>query len=425
MDSVNNVDIGFLVISVVIAAVLFGVGAVANRFYRDRIFKGLVPGMVPLPGTPADDEKVKGRSREYSGEVAVAFSPPRGLRPGLVGTIVDGVAEMRDLSATIVDLAVRGHVRIEAVDTDQRRVDDPTKRARDWQITKVVPAPSDKLTGFERDVMSSLFDVQHGPHLVMMRAQLMGQDFVGHTSEQPSSILMSEWVRTRGASVRQLRDSLYEQTVANGWYDKRPDARGFGCLGTLGIVAALAFCGLILLAQFTVWTLIASGLIVGSALWLRARLKPRVPRTALGTAAQIQALGFKKYLETAEADQFKTEEAAGIFSRYLPYAIVFGVAGHWAKVFGEVREEALAAGGPDILEGLIWFDLLGGDTLLFGGLSMLDGGFADLFDGGGLDALGELGAGIGDIGDVAGGLGDFAGGVGDFVSGIDFGDFDF
>ena len=42
---------------------------------------------------------------EYSGEVAVAFNPPKGVRPGLAGTVVDGKPETRDVIATIVDLA--------------------------------------------------------------------------------------------------------------------------------------------------------------------------------------------------------------------------------------------------------------------------------------------------------------------------------
>lgn len=423
----ENIDLGFLVISVLISAVLFGVGAVANRFYRDRIFAGLIPGMVPLAGTKAAEGKVQGRSREYSGEVAVAFAPPKGMRPGLVGTIVDGKAEMRDLSATIVDLAVRGHVHIEAVDTDQSRVDDPTEKARDWRVTKVVPAPADALSPFEQVVMSSLFeprDPRRALGSIVVPQHLVRQGLgQTHDPADTDSILMSEWVRTRGSQIRALRDSLYNQTVANGWYEKSPEHAGFGCLGTLGFVVALGFAALMVLANPSVWTILSAGLVVGSSLWLRSRLKPRVPRTALGTAAQIQALGFKKYLATAEASQFKVEEAAGIFSRYLPYAIVFGVAGHWSKVFGEIRELALETNGYDILDGLIWFDLLGGDNLLFGSMAMLgDGGFADLFDGGGLDMLG---GGLADIGDLAGGLGDFASGVGDFVGSIDFGDFDF
>ena len=54
----------------------------------------------------------------------------------------------------------------------------------------------------------------------------------------------------------------------------------------------------------------------------------------------VQAEGFKQYLTTAEADQIRFEEGIDVFSRYLPYAVVFGVAERWAKLF-----EQLAAQG--------------------------------------------------------------------------------
>ena len=56
-------------------------------------------------------------------------------------------------------------------------------------------------------------------------------------------------------------------------------------------------------------------------------------RTAEGSAVLAQSEGFKQYLVTAEANQIKWEEAQDIFSRYLPYAIVFGVASQWAGTF--------------------------------------------------------------------------------------------
>ena len=39
----------------------------------------------------------------------VEFAPPEGMRPGQVGTLVDEQANTLDVSATIVDLAVRGY----------------------------------------------------------------------------------------------------------------------------------------------------------------------------------------------------------------------------------------------------------------------------------------------------------------------------
>ena len=67
-------------------------------------------------------------------------------------------------------------------------------------------------------------------------------------------------------------------------------------------------------------------------------------RTARGTALLAQAKGFRTYLETAEANQIRFEEGQDVFSRYLPFAIVFGVAKRWAKVFAQ-----LAASGASVV----------------------------------------------------------------------------
>lgn len=381
----TSIELGFLAVAIVVGGLLLTVGALAGRFYRDRIFAGLTPGLIPAPGQNAPVVKV-GPGREYSGEVAVAFSPPKGLRPGQVGTIVDGKAEMRDLTATIVDLAVRGWLRIEAVDTDETR-----KKARDWIVTPVDShSGSDRLNTAERILYKSLTS--------------SGNDADG--------ILMSWWVKRDRDSFKEAQQALYRNTVDQGWYAKDPQASGGGCLKVLGVVALAFYCLLMFLVAFSVWTVLSAAILIGAAVFMSRRLTRRVPRTALGTAVMIQALGFKKYLATAEADQFDFEEAAGIFSRYLPYALVFGVAEHWGKVFGEVAQRSHEAGGPDLLDSLMWMDLG------MGGLHTM----ALIADG--IGAIADIGDVFNGIGDLADGLGGFVEGVGDFISGIDL-DFDF
>lgn len=381
-------EIGYLAIAVVVGAVLFGVGAIANRFFHDRIFVGLTPGLTPALGTTVPVAKVQ-PGREYSGEVAVAFSPPRGLKPGLVGTIVDGEAEMRDITATIVDLAVRGWLRIETVDQQPERVADPKRKARDWRVTPQHPVPAnDRLDPFESRLLESLLSMPGAAE----------------------GVLMSAWTRARSGEIRGLQNDLYQQTVANGWYDNDPRSTSGGCLRTIGIVLLIGYCLLMFVSVFSLWTILAAAILVVAASFAGRRLKVRTPRTALGTAAMIQSLGFKKYLATAEAEQFSFEEAAGIFSRYLPYALVFGVADHWAKVFGDVAQASHDVGGPELLDTLIWMDFT--SDLAFGGLSMLtDGGLDGLFD------ISDLADGLGG---VAEGVGGFVEGVGDFISDLDF-----
>ena len=176
--------------------------------------------------------------------------------------------------------------------------------------------------------------------------------------------------------VRGVVDAMYLETVEHGWYPQPPKR---GKLETF-------FFG-------------------------------RVPRTADGTAVRIQTLGFKKYLETAEAKQIKHEERMGQFSRYLPYALVFGVAEHWAKVMGEIVQlaklDAAAQGTGDVMTGLMFdpFFWIFADDFLELGIEGIAGLADALSDGGLFDLASGLGDVLGDVGDVTGDLFD---GVGDF-----------
>ena len=63
-----------------------------------------------------------------------------------------------------------------------------------------------------------------------------------------------------------------------------------------------------------------------------------------------RALGFRRYLSAAEAPQIRFEEGVDVFSRYLPYAIVFGEADRWAKVF-----QQLAAAQGVTMSAVPWY----------------------------------------------------------------------
>ena len=77
---------------------------------------------------------------------------------------------------------------------------------------------------------------------------------------------------------------------------------------------------------------------------LAARPADGGPHRRRVSAVLAQSLGFRQYLVTAEANQIRWEEAQDIFSRFLPFAIVFGVAERWAATFEEVAAAAAAAG---------------------------------------------------------------------------------
>ena len=80
-------------------------------FGRDRRYKGSAVDVAfgsDAPDAPEERVPLVGEH-----ETPVEFVPPDGLRPGQVGTLVDFKANPLDVTATIVDLAVRGYLMIE------------------------------------------------------------------------------------------------------------------------------------------------------------------------------------------------------------------------------------------------------------------------------------------------------------------------
>ena len=92
-------------------------------------------------------------------------------------------------------------------------------------------------------------------------------------------------------------------------------------------------------------------------------------RTARGTAALQDARGFELYVTKAEANQLKFEEGEDLFSKYLPYAIAFGVADKWAKKFEELATQGRTLAEPHLVRrgfvyGAFWANAAGlGDRM--------------------------------------------------------------
>jgi len=317
-----------------VAAGVMGV-LVATRG-RDEWYAGVTPGLAPgsadavAPGTappPPPAPTLRGRRPE----IAVQFNPPPGVQPGMVGTIIDESADTIDVSATVMDLAVRGFLRIEEIQSG-------TMFSRtDWRLVQLPPPPGQTLRPYEATVLEGLF---------------------AEGSDVKLADLKYKFNTTLNLAIRQM----YTEVVERGWFRRSPlrQRAGWQALGFLLIGAGAVSCfylGVVTRAidrtgGFGVG--IPSGIVLGlglivAGLIFRILGKRMAAKTAAGSAVYAQSLGFRKYLETAEADQIRFEEASAIFSRYLPYAIVFGVADRWAGTFQKVAEAAAAAGSPIVM----------------------------------------------------------------------------
>ncbi len=336
-----------------------GMGVLVATRGRDERYAGLTPGLTPGPtASPGSVPVVRGGSPV----VAVQFTPPAGVQPGMVGTLVDESADTVDVSATVVDLAVRGYLRIEESQTGGMF------SRTDWTLTRLVPDPSQPpLRAWESTVLEGIFEDSNPVQL---------------------SALKTHFATTLAAAKQQM----YDDVVQRGWFRRNPGSQraGWQALGFLfigaGVASAVWLGGATSDIDRTAGLGIGipSGVVLGVGL-LVAGLIVRLlgarmaARTAEGSAVNAQALGFKRYLETAEAGQIRFEEAQSIFSRYLPYAIVFGVADRWAGTFQKVAEAAEAAGQPLVMP--TWY-LYGGTGFPdFGSIADGAGSFATTADG--------------------------------------------
>lgn len=316
-----------------------GMGLLVWNRGRDEVYAGLTPGLAPGAGEAAATAR-QGRS----GTVAVQFTPPEGVQPGMVGTIIDERADTVDVTATVLDLAVRGYLTITETSKRYGRTD--------WLLTRLTPPASARaLSQYEEILIEALF-------------------------ARGEEVRLSDLRHSFASTLTSVKGSMYNEVVRRGWFRASPESQrrawtGFGrFLMLAGIVSVFFLRGFLPAGRpssaipFTGTTILGLGLVL-TGLIVSALGKRMAARTADGSAVLAQSLGFRQYLVTAEANQIRFEEAQQIFSAFLPYAVVFGVADKWAETFQEVAAAAAASGV--VITAPYWY--IGTD---FGSGSMFD-----------------------------------------------------
>jgi Predicted membrane protein (DUF2207) len=307
----------------VAGAFLVGSVALAGLGYwrrgRDQQYLTLPYGMVPPAGQPLDHVPVGPVRRGVA--IAPEFRPPDGVPAGVAGTLLDEEADTLDVSATIVDLAVRRHLHIEELAPKH------FWNNRDWQLTRLA-APGDQLIPAEAALMEALFE---------------------NGREQ---VLMSELKYKFATHLGKVKGLLYDEVVRRGWFHRRPDRIRtlWRIAGTVIAIGGGAFAANAFFSsqRYDFAVMGIGGLLAGIVLRVSSKAMPS--RSPAGSAMLARVLGFRRYLETAEAEQLRFEEGEDVFSRYLPYAMVFDVTERWARVFA-----TLAATGAATTAGVYWY----------------------------------------------------------------------
>lgn len=260
--------------------------------------------------------------------IAVQYEPPPGLTPGEAGTLLDNSADMRDVTATLVDLAVRGYLRIE--ERDDRKLFGLIG-SRDYVLHRLEPpAGAAALAPHEQRVLDGIFS--------------------GHGASVELSRLENEFY----TQLPGIRTSIFERLLARGCYRARPDkvrSRWMGGAAFAGVLIAglgvrTADWFLLTPVPFVVAGVLVTLILVGFGAIMPAR-------TRIGARTLEQVLGFEEFLRRVESEHYKRVILGKpeLFDRYLPYAMAFGVEKKWARAFEGIYTEPPtwyvgSSGGP-------------------------------------------------------------------------------
>jgi hypothetical protein len=251
--------------------------------------------------------RARGRDPQVA-SISPQYEPPVGMTPAELGTLVDGKPDMRDITASIVDLAVRGYLHIEEAETD-RFLGLWSSKDYTFRLTKPRDAWS-ALKPHERDLLGAMFG---------------GNDFVS----------LSDLKNKFYKDLPRLKNRLYDHLVEAGFYASRPDrVRGMYFALAVGVGALIAIGGgrvmdsLGMQSEAAVIAGIASGLIVGAFGWFMPS------RTIRGTRELENVLGFREFLSRVDADRLnRMVKTPDMFEKFLPFAMALGVESNWAKAF--------------------------------------------------------------------------------------------
>ncbi len=248
----------------------------------------------------------RGRDPRLRESVTVMYEPPqysnRILTPAEVGSLIDEKLDSRDITSTIVGLAVKGYIKIEETKKEGLIFD-----STDYYLSKVKESDN-ILSTFEKELMEKLF------------------------SSSLQGLFISEMKNTFYKNLPSLKDTLYGELVGKKYFIKSPEK-----VRNLYARAAVLIIIITIFLSFLSGRNILVGIITGLPIFAFGRVMPA--KTKTGASAYMEVLGFQEFLGRTEKDRLERMGDKNLFSKFLPYAIALGVEDEWAKAFEDIYQE--------------------------------------------------------------------------------------
>lgn len=275
------------------------------------------------------------RGRDPRGrEVVIAqYEAPDRLTPSEVGTILDEKVHNKDISADIINLAVKGYLKITR--TESEKSSGLFGESHDYTFEKL-KNERDLPNGFERKLMTSLFR----PDLdQLLNPSLMKEDSeqLVETIVSPEIVRLSDLKDKFYKDLKDIRHLIYRSVVDKGYFPASPTKVKAIYAGVGAVIIALGVLSGFIFGYLGIFSLVLSGIMV-------LGFAPLMPaKTKKGAEARELVLGLKEYLTVAEKDRLKfhnaPEKNPKHFEGLLPYAIALNVEDQWAAQFEDIYKE--------------------------------------------------------------------------------------
>ena len=240
--------------------------------------------------------------------VVVEYSPPEKLRPAELTALIDEKADTLDVTATIVDLASRGCLTI-------------TEEPKTWALGSsdyIFERSEKKVEGlleYEEELLLRLFD-------------------------DGNSVKMSELKNKFYKDLAVVKEKLYLDLADKKFFVENPSKVRLR-YSLFAVLIGGVGGGVLWLSVLIVSSLLfeLSLVVVSLAILFLVTAQFMPARTALGRQLFVRAQGYKLFIETAEKYRQQFFEKKNLFNEILPYAIVFGLTGKFAKAFEKMGIE--------------------------------------------------------------------------------------
>ena len=257
-----------------------------------------------------------GRDPE-AGVLVTRYLPPAGFSPASLRYIRQMYYDDKTMTAAVVNLAVKGYLRINASVKSGGFFSFGSKE-NEHSLTRLAPgAGAEPLAAGERELYEELF--RDGDTVVL---------------DNENHELLGE---ARGA---------HEKSLRNDYRDKYFRRNGLLNAPAILIVVATSFVALTVAGRPGL-PVIASviAMFVVTAVFAIIMKRP----TLRGRKLLDEMAGFRDYLEVAEKDELNLrnppQKTPALFESYLPYALALGVDQQWAEKFAAVLAKARDANG--------------------------------------------------------------------------------